>query len=187
MEKDIDTLKRLRKEIDMLYTDIFSSCLSCSYKCCQGFINVLPREIENIVDNGIEIIEINDEVYFLNNFEKDEKDIPVLNVFAPKCLMRDCEKKCTINKIKPIVCSLYPIIPDRAEDGKLVWALHLDCAYSEKIQRDNKVDEIKEQFIKILNRITPSLYREIKESFERVNAICTYPKGYNKILKIKEV
>lgn len=187
MEKVIDTLEKLRTELDILYENISSCCFDCTYKCCQGFINVVPQEIDGLVEKDLEIVAINENVYFLNNFDKDENDIPILDVFAPACRLRCDDKRCGINGFKPIVCSLYPIIPDIAGDGSLSWALHMDCAYSEMLKQKNQIEEIKERFSHIIGRVSPALYNEIKESFENVNKICSYPKGYNKTIKIKEV
>lgn len=187
MEKNIDTLSELRMELESMFIGISSYCFHCTYKCCQGFINVLPREIDGLVENDIEIVAINENVYFLNNFDLDQNGVPKLDVFAPLCRLRGCDKRCKINKFKPIVCSLYPIIPDIVEDGSLAWALHMDCAYSNMLKEEDRIEEIKERFIEILTRVTPPLYDEIKESFENVSSICSFPIGYNKTIKVKEV
>lgn len=178
----IKTLKGLYRVLDILFRGIDRVCQECQgrgyYDDCRGYIWLLPEEARRLYNAGVEIVEINNRVRFLNSFSNDRGEIDV-EQFKPPCPW--CKSKgCSIYKMRPLVCRLYPL-GFSLEDDIMCLVLYVDCLFSERRMSD---PHFQEQARALLKRIDPKLLRRILRTYEKVLSISRFPQGPNKVVKI---
>ncbi len=78
-----------------------------------------------------------------------------------------------------MACHLYPLGLERAPDGKIVWALHLDCLHVRKLVEKGTLEDFKSRSRNIMNSLSPKLLGEIVETYRAVDAISSFPNGEN--------
>lgn len=173
----IKTLEHLYRELDLLYQGIQKYCYNCKDIDCVGYVWLLPEEARKLHGEGIEILEVNNDIYFLNPFiGKQEINI---EQFQPVCAWYR-ERKCVIYNNRPLICRMYPLC-FTSEDGIIYLALDLNCHYSRQKLNDTF---FLEQVIRTLKRIHKSFLREVVETFCSVDYISKFPKGNTKYLRL---
>ena len=188
----IKSLEQLYKAFDELFSDIIFACKKCNYKDCMGFIWLLKNEREKLDRANITTITMNkniDFLYFLKDYEDTNIDeLTFENIKYPKCEHR-CEKtgKCLIHKLRPLVCHMYPIGLETAENGTYLWVLHDECQFVQDLIFNNKLHEFVHKATNIINRIDYGLYSEIVLKYKQVDDISLFLNGINSYIILKEV
>lgn len=185
MNKNIKTLNNLYDVLNKIYKDIYPLCSICEEEDCKGYLWLLPDEVKELFDKNISIIEINKKINFINPFEKKKINTEIVK---PPCKLRCKNDKCSVYKIRPLVCRLYPI------DFKILsnefWVvLHTDCLYVQKALKNKKIDKIISDIVLMFDNIDKKLLNDIINTYKSVNIISKYPKDYKhddyiKIFKI---
>lgn len=166
---DIDTLSQhLRK----IFPNIEESCKRCSYPDCRGYIYLLEDEVDGILEQDIEVVCLNNKVFLLNNFDVDVNGQLNLGQISPRCHLRCADGTCSIhNEKKPLVCLMYPILPDKHENGKHYWSFHKKCQYYQDVLEAGTKDLVVEEFMKLIDSISPSLYLKIVTAYHNISDI----------------
>ncbi len=184
----IYSLEELRTEVNGLLEGIDEDCRVCQYPDCEGFIPVLEGEVDTLLDASLEIVEVNECIYFMNNFDLDSEGNVDLSIRPRSCKQRSRESGlCMIHGMKPIVCAMYPLGFDQTPTNEVVWCLHMSCEFSRRIYEANGFFTLKTNFIDILNRMDVNLYSMLVKTFHEISSIYYFPEGNNEILVIKEV
>ncbi len=175
----IKTLNELYKAMDKLFAGISDSCEKCDYDDCKGYIWLLPAESSKLFQAGVPILEVNEGISFISPFE--EKDIDV-EKFKPDCLWCK-ERKCTIRKLRPLTCRMYPL--NFLKKGDIIYlALHLDCLYSQSKKDDQ---EFKSKAIDLLKSIDQKLLNLILEVYLSYEGVTKFPFGPNRCMVLMPI
>jgi len=179
--KLINTLEELYDALDSLFCGISQICQECHEDDCKGYNWLLPREMDRLYENDVEILEINKNIYFIKpRFGKqDEVNIEMIK---PECPLRK-NKKCTIYSVRPLVCRMYPLNFSTERDT-IYLVLHLDCLYSKKKKGDVV---FLSQAVELIKDLNPRLLEEIKKIHRDFNSISKFPIGKNKYLRLSAV
>jgi Fe-S-cluster containining protein len=169
-------LKSLYGKFDKLYSDIFTAvCADCNDHDCEGYVWLLSEEADMLVESGVAVVELNGNTNFIHSFPEDEGQLR-LNVVKPPCVLRD-EKRCSIYKIRPLVCRMYPV-GIVTHEGQIVLALHEDCEYVRRMEPEQR-SEFVANIQSIFSEIPAEAIDEIVESYRKVDAISHLPEGPN--------
>ena len=181
--KEITSLNELYVAFDDLNRDCGKYCVNCNYPDCMGYIWLLEEEANLMVEQGIEVVEINNRVNFINSFLNDKGDIDV-TICKPKCVHRCTETgQCTIHNIRPLTCHMYPFGPETI-DGLDVWGLHTDCEFVKQMEQIGILSEYVMRAKYILQRLSKALKEQIKEIYHYVDYLSDFPDGPNSFLMI---
>jgi len=174
----IDTLECLYREMDDIFGELTCFCDVCEYFRCLGYIWLLPQESEVLCDNGIEVLEINGNISFINSLPETDGEVDI-SVIKPSC--RWCkDKKCTIHEVRPITCRMYPLSFTQ-EDGTIYLVLNLDCEIAQRVKEDkNFINSAIAHF----NNIDPDLFGLILDTFSAAESVLRYPDGKNRYMKL---
>jgi Fe-S-cluster containining protein len=168
----IKTLRSLYLFFDDLYYGIERNCLACKDDCCLGYVWLLPREVEMTINSGVEVLEVNSKLFFINSFSRGGKiDI---EQFKPRCPLFK-KGRCAIYEQRPLSCRMYPLsfFPD---GDKLQLVLHLDCRFS-RLRREDPA--FQKNVLAFFSEMSQTLLREIIETYKKVFNITKFPKGRN--------
>ncbi|CCY46859.1 radical SAM domain protein [Firmicutes bacterium CAG:822] len=188
----IKSLEQLYNAFDELFSDIIFACKKCNYKDCMGFIWLLKSEKEKLDKANITTITMNNNIdflYFLKDYENISIDkLKFENIRYPKCEHR-CNQsgKCLIHKLRPLVCHMYPIGLETAENGTYLWVLHDECQFVQDLISNKKLYEFVHKATNIINRIDYGLYSEIVLKYKQVDDISLFLNGINSYIILKEV
>lgn len=169
----IDALEGLYLAFDYLFLDIERDCKQCEYDDCRGYVWLLRQEAERLIEEGVEVLEVNKHLFFINCFSVQKGKICV-EEFKPVCPLLKAGR-CTIHSQRPLVCRMYPL-SFSISDGTLQIVLSLDCLYS-RHKMENPV--FKDRSLAILRQISHRLLGEIIGTYEMVLAISKFPRGQN--------
>jgi len=169
----INTIDKLYSAFDNLFKGIEEDCKKCDYSRCLGYVWLLSQEAERMVDNGLEVLQINENLFFINSFPVINRKINV-EQFKPQCPFLD-DGRCSIYDNRPLSCRMYPL-SFYIENGILQLVLHLDCLYS-RHRMNCRI--FKENSLAILQRVEKNLLKEIAETYRQVFAISKFPQGGN--------
>lgn len=174
----IKKLNELYKALGSLFLGISEVCQQCQDDDCQGFIWLVPQEAERLYQDGVEILEINNNISFLQSFTEKDKKINI-EQFKPPCPF--CKKKrCTIYSKRPLVCRMYPLA-FATENGIVYLILHLDCLFSKQKAADVL---FRDRAVTLFKRLHPRLLKKIMETYRCVDSISKFPEGPNKYLRL---
>lgn len=185
-QSPITTLQRLYREVDKLYGNISEYCFQCKDNDCLGYIWLIKTEADRLYRAGVPLIKINDGPTFIHSFAEDQAGNINVSVKYPVCSQVDCSIRiCLIRKKRPLVCHIYPAGLETLENGRIVWAMHLDCLFVRKMAEQGLEDDLEKKFLSIINRVSRPLLDEIITTYKAVNAISAFPNGSNhfKIMK----
>lgn len=188
-EPEIRSLDECNQAFDALYAPFAEVCRTCTDKCCQGYVWLMPEELTRMQESGVETITVNDAAHYIHSFpEKPDGSIDV-SVPSPLCsqLCSLQPRRCRVYQDRPFSCRLYPIGFEERDDGKLVWAIHHDCQIIRSLEQSGMLDEFRRRALQVLDRISPELYARIIETYRRVQDLATFPDGNNNISSLKEV
>jgi len=178
MGKTIKTFSSLHRALDILFQGISEFCRECSDDDCVGYVWLLPKEAEELYEQGIEVLEINNNVNFLHPFAGKNEGVDI-EQYQPSCPWRK-EKKCTIYSKRPLVCRFYPL-GFATEHGTIYLVLHLDCPFS----RQKSTDALfQNQIVMLFRRLHPQLLKEILGAYRLVDQISKFPEGPNNYLRL---
>lgn len=168
-------LVRLYNEFDRLYRGIISTCAGCPDHDCEGFVWLLPAEADALSQQGIEIIEINDDLSFIHSFEEEDGEILIGKAKPPCYLRRD--SFCSVYDNRPLTCRMYPV-GLASQEGVLMLVLHQDCQFSRNMSGDEKALFLR-GVLDILRSVPRRTIKEIADTFKRVDEISVFPDGPN--------
>lgn len=171
--KMIETLEQLYIAFDNLFRGIEKDCVKCKFSRCLGYVWLLAEEAERLIENGLEVLQINENLFFVNSFPVVEGEINI-EQFKPKCSFLT-DGRCGIYNQRPLSCRMYPL-SFYIENGILQLVLHLDCLYS-RHRMNCRI--FKENSLAILQRVEKNLLKEIAETYRQVFAISKFPQGGN--------
>lgn len=176
----IENLHQLFVELEQLYESIAADCRECADPDCMGYIWLLQRETDALLERGVKLVQVNDGPTFIHSFPQDSDGNINLTTRYPRCACY-CEqtKLCLIHEDRPFVCHLYPLGLETTADGKVVWALHQDCLHVRRLQQENKLAVFEHHARAILRRLTPELLEEILSTYRGVDEIASFPNGEN--------
>jgi len=185
----VDTLTKLYAEMDNLYSNIKQSCDVCQEPDCVGYVWVLPREVEPLFESGVPLLQANDGPTFIHSFPPQPNgEIDVTVKYPPCSQLRKDARLCGIHQSRPLTCRLYPIGLETQSNGTIVWALHTDCLFVQKLLEDEKsFADFKQHFLFIVDALSPQLLVEIIGAYREVYEISRFPSGENSYLTLKEV
>ncbi len=179
-------LQDLYKELSILYEGIQECCLDCKENDCMGYIWLLESEARSLCNTGVPIVQLNDGPNFIHSFPKDKFGKIDLSTRYPRCnYVGESGRSCLIRKDRPLVCRLYPIGLETTKEKEIVWAVHLDCLYVKKINQENLIGKLENDFLAILKRTSPQLISQIIETYKKVDEISISPYGSNNYKIIK--
>jgi len=188
--KTIDSLDEFYDELGKLFLGLSDDCVACQYPDCVGLIWLLEEEVEGLYELGVPLIEVNHGPAFLHSFSEDQNGKLELDVRYPPCKQLYLDKgvrRCRIYENRPFNCRIYPLGLERIREGKVVWALHLDCLYSEKKSRQGQLKQLKLAINSLIDRLNPLLTESIVEAYLKADAVTCFPFGENKYSIVKEV
>ena len=183
----ISSITELKNKVDLIWKNIDSSCKTCTDPDCVGYIWVLPDEEEALLNRGIPTVQINgkDGVIFIDSYERDNDGCLIVDKAKMQCPYLSEDKKCTIRDIRPLTCHLYPLGLETNSDGKIVWALHTDCAHIRNLQHTKKIDEVINQIKNLLSQLDITLERKIFDTFAKSDFIAKFENGFNNYITIQ--
>ena len=174
----INTLDELYLALDSLFEGIEEDCNNCEYSRCLGYVWLLSREADRLIEDGLEVLEVNKNLFFINSFSTIRGKINV-EQFKPKCSFLG-GGRCGIYEKRPLSCRMYPL-SFSIHDGKLQLVLHLDCLYS---RHRMNCRAFKANSLAILQEIERGLLKEVADTYRRVSAISKFPRGINHCIAI---
>ncbi len=169
----IEKLNDLYISLDCLFQGINNTCQECQYDKCSGYVWLLEEESEMLYEKGIEIVQINNDLFFFNSFDTKDGGLDI-EQFKPRCPFWKKEA-CSIYEIRPLSCRMYPL-NFALEDGMLKLVLHMDCLFSERKFQETSL--IKDS-LSIFNQIDRNLLKSILSTYLKVIKISKFPKGDN--------
>lgn len=183
----IKTLKDLKRELSKLYSHIRRFCLVCQDEDCKGYIWLLESEAKDLEKIGISIVEINKKINFIDSFFRI-KDVINLEIEKPPCILRNSNKKCSIYRVRPLSCRLYPI-DFKIIKRKYYIILRTDCLFIKHLRKNNKLNIFLNRVIEIFYNCNHILLKKILKQYEQTCSVLKYPphfrdKDYFKILKV---
>lgn len=176
--KVISNIDELYFTFDNLFKGIEEDCRKCKYNRCLGYVWLLPREAERMIESDLEVLQINENTFFINSFSIVDEKINV-EQFKPQCPFLN-NGRCSIHGNRPLSCRMYPL-SFYVENGILQLVLHLDCLHS---RHRMNCRAFKERSLAILRETERSLLEEIVETYRRVFAISKFPRGKNNCIVI---
>ena len=176
----ITTLVELYAALDELLDGISDVCQNCADDDCLGYLWLLPEEVENLYEAGVELMEVNEKMAFINPFANgDQIDVEKVKPPCPWCHSR----RCSIRSLRPFFCRMYPV-NFAAEDDHVYLVLHLDCEYARQREHDA---EFHQMAIDLFRRLDPQLFSQILNTYRLVEAISKFPAGNNRYLRLIDV
>jgi len=172
----IRTLHQLYTYLDELFYEIEVDCIRCEFSRCLGYVWLLSEEAEILVDRGVEVLEVNQEIFFINSFPEEKGEIDI-EKFKPKCVFLE-NGRCSIHMQRPLSCRMYPL-SFWTEDDKLQLVLHLDCLFSKRRIRSQ---EFKNLSLALFGDLDRSLLGRIREAYIKVFTISKFPRGGNNFI-----
>ncbi len=176
----ITNLVELYVALDELLDGISDVCQHCIDDDCLGYLWLLPEEAENFYEAGIELLEVNERLTFINPFTNGEViDIEKVKPPCPYCQNR----RCSIRAFRPFFCRMYPL-NFATESDNIYLVLHLDCEYARQKEYDM---EFHQRAINLFRRLDLQLFFQILGTYRLVEGISKFPAGNNRYLILKEV
>lgn len=178
----IKTIVGLYRALDLLLEGIGQTCKECQeshiYQDCVGYVWLLPEEVKKLLSAGIEIVEVNGRIHFLNSFSDGKGG---LNIEAMKPPCPHCKSNgCSIRSLRPFVCRLYPL-GFSLEDGMIKLVLHEDCLFSERNKGGNRFEN---KAIALFRNIDHELLGKVIKVYRLVVGVSSFPDGSNKVRPI---
>lgn len=185
----IQTIDELKRDIDELWSGIDRSCANCNDPDCLGYIWVMPKEEDLLLDVGVEIVQVNEPYgpIFIDSYPRDEHGHIIVNHSKSHCPYLDRSGRCSIHSVRPLTCHLYPLGPETLPDGRIVWALHVDCFHVRSIKQSGGQEFLITKIRQLLKRISPELRKEIRDVYEKVDEISVFPDGPNNFITLEEI
>ena len=181
----IKTLSQLYKALDGLYKGIDEYCSSCNDPDCMGYVWLLKQEAKTLYEHGVSMIQTDNGSTFIHSFPENKLGELDLAVRYPPCPHVD-NRRCNIHQSRPLNCRLYPIGLE-VKDGKIIWAIHLDCLYTRKLEEHGLLIDFKFRAKNVINNLSSELLKEIVETYQKVYAITFFPYGENNYQFLQEV
>jgi len=181
----LKTLNDIKKYLGKFLIECEEHCINCKYPDCMGYIWLLKQEKDQLLKNGIDVLNINNQINFINFLNNNQEINDVIKCKYPKCLYRSEDGKCSIQKIKPLACKLYPISLAMV-GATLCWTLNLDCAYSQYLIKSGNIKVFIYNFYKFINLIDKIIYYDIIKICKEVENVTKNPDGPNKFIILKE-
>ena len=130
----INNLPSLYKELDFLFEPMKLYCKQCK-DCCTTYGWLLPEEAKFLYEEGIQILEINNQYYCIDSILKDQYGnfknielVPICNFYK--------NFQCTLYKKRPLICRLYPIT-FKFKNNSILIGLDKDCFFINSINNQN--------------------------------------------------
>ena len=189
MKKEtIETLEQLYGELDDLYRGIEGDCRECKYPDCMGYVWLLKKETDNLYEQGVPLVQINDNLTFIHSFKTDSNgQLDVTARYPPCSQIQTHVRRCKIHQNRPLVCRLYPFGLETKAGDIIVWALHRDCLCVRRLEENGLLPNFEHRFCSIINHISSRLLTEIIQTYQAVHAISAFPYGENDYFALKEV
>jgi Fe-S-cluster containining protein len=171
----IKDLHELHVEIDKLYKDIIRVCSSCKDHDCEGYIWLIPSEVQVLCKTGAEVVEINDNCCFLNPFDNPRPED--FEQMKPKCRLRK-KGLCSIYENRPFVCRIYPVGFFSGSDGEIQLVVHLDCEFIRGMEKE-RLEAFCSAVAEVFDNLSDELRDGIATTYSAVDEISKYPDGPN--------
>lgn len=116
----------------IILREIFFECTSCTDCCKLNNIPVTEKDILKILDNGIEVDQIIEEMSPIlipsKNINEGFIKAYILRKkpFVNECVFLQQNSLCKIHPFKPLSCQMYPFSVRRKDEGFVV-IIHPDC------------------------------------------------------------
>lgn len=176
----ITTLVELYAALDELFDGISDVCQYCTDDDCLGYLWLLPEEAVNLYEAGVELLEVNGKITFINPFTNgDEVDVERVKPLCPWYQNR----RCSIRFLRPFFCRMYPV-NFAAEDDNIYLVLHLDCEYAKQHEHDVKFHQMA---IGLFRRLNSQFFSQILNTYRLVETISKFPAGKNRYLRLIDV
>jgi len=176
MTKEFDYTK-----LNTIYKGIEEYCKNCN-KCCFTYGWILSSE-RKMYEKITDLITINNEVECFDSFHRDEKGQIVLEKI-PRCKFYR-NRQCTIHKLKPFDCFLYPVkILYNANKKVFDIVISLDCPFIKSLDK-KEMKILINKFLHHFEELPKELREEYLDIVEKWAKI-TRPKSFDHI-KIAEI
>ncbi len=188
----INSIEDLYKELNFLYKGIYNFCKVCKEEDCKGYVLLLPEEAQKL-SSRVPLVEINQKLYFLDSFIRENKEIKVDKTKPPCVLNKRNNKKCSIYPMRPLICRLYPL-DFRILKGEIYIVVHTDCLYIQRLISTKTIPQFLEKVLNVFYSCNRELLRTILEYYQEINSIFEYPEDYKhndyfrflKVVKLKQ-
>lgn len=183
------TVEEFQIAINKNFTNLEYVCKTCTKPECKGMVLIYPHEIEKFLHQGIELVQFNNEVCVLHPFTvSEDMSISLSSQRGDKtCVFLEKGEEgrlCTIHSHKPLTCSMYPIVPVKAQNGMLTFGFHADCDYFQQAILSPNYDRVITDFCEIIDRTEPSILKMMYETFQAHQKYTRFPNGYNQYMVI---
>lgn len=184
----IRTLSHLHRELDSFFFGIERDCRECKDPDCMGYIWILERESERLLERGATLVQINDGPTFIHSFPLKPDGSFDFAIRYPLCSQLCADsRRCSIHEDRPLICRFYPLGLETEAGGRIVWGIHLDCLHIRRMEERGTLVSFEARAVRLLERIAPELMAEIVSAYEAVHTISVFPDGPNNYRAIKEV
>lgn len=177
----------LKRQLDGLWAGIDQHCRTCSDPDCIGAIPVLPDEEEDVLDAGVETVQMNGEngPIFLNSYRRTAAG---LALEKNACPYRDpVSGQCRVHRSRPLACHMYPLALEAQPDGTIAWVLHRDCAYVRAAEHGDRIEPLLDRVRRWIASVAPAVVERLIENERKVAAITAWPDGPNKLFIVEVV
>jgi Fe-S-cluster containining protein len=176
-------MKTFLRALSFLQRDMEEVCKSCERNTCRkchGLTWLLPDEATDLYEKGVELLEINEELRFLNPYPG--KMQLEMNLDDPKvhCPHSRGKKDCALGSDRPLLCRMYPF--DFIIQGEYMYLIiyrQRNCPiFNASIDDDNDFlcgKDFLNRAIHLFQGLSPELKDIIRTEYEKVHAIYTYP------------
>jgi Fe-S-cluster containining protein len=149
----------------------------------------MPEEEDALLDAGGQTVQVNGDngLIFIDSYPRDSKGNLIVGISKPRCPYLDSNKKCSVHSVRPLTCHLYPLGIETQLDGRIVWALHTDCAHVRTMKESGYQELLLCNLKQLLQRISSSLKEEIRIVYEKTDSIAVFPNGSNNYLVLEEI
>ncbi len=177
----MNNIKEIYKNIDSILSDMKPTCSNC-YNCCKSYSWLLRDEVKIFSKLAIPLIRINNKVFCIDSFKRNNKNEIVLDDKIPECRFYK-NKKCSIYSNRPFFCRFYPIL-FRSKGEKIIFVLDKNCFYV-KFLNKNDIKNIRDGFDAFLSNINRKFIIKIISDLYEVSKITTIISKND--IKIKEI
>lgn len=118
-------LRKTYKLANELFPGISDFCKRCK-TCCKTYGWLLEEEAKEFSKRGFPLVKINDSLYCIDSFKRDNKGELILD-HIPRCRFYR-KGSCSIYKLRPLDCRLFPI-KVKFFNRKSVVGISLGCKY----------------------------------------------------------
>lgn len=167
---------------DELFPNLSDICKNCD-TCCKTYGWLLKKEAKKFIKKGFPVIKLNNSLFCIDSFKKDEKGNLVLEKI-PRCRFYG-KRECLIQNDKPFDCKLFPI-KVKFYDDFCILGLSLGCKYVSSLNKKEK-KFLHERIIKFVKEMSKKELDDYLNLMQEVSLISKSKRFWmKKLIKFKK-